>query len=252
MNGYGHSLTLFLLSSSTLAVMTNWTTLAGLVGALFAVIAAGIFAARRPCESLSFEDLRARCLEGYEDAHREFIRRFDPLFWRVVRAYLPDRPIEDQEEVVANTHLACLNRETTILARYQPIEGVRPEAFLRRQVIYQAMVFRRALRAQKRRQEVLMAPDSNGQSPLDSVADSGNTAEEVLLEQSGYESLLQRFQQSLSPSMLLTFELVFVRELPLQSAAESLGCSVGTLHTRIHRLRESLKSVLDLGESVEL
>lgn len=252
MNGYGHSLTLLLLSSPPSASIFDWTAVAGLAGAFFAFIAAAVFASKRPCESLSFEELRKRCLEGYEDAHREFIRRFDPLFWRVVRSHLPDRPVEDQEEVVANSHLAFLNPETTLLSRYQPMEGIRPEAFLRRQVMYQAMVFRRSLRAQKRKQEVLLAPDDNGQSPLDSIAASDNTAEEVLLEQSGYQSLLQRFQQSLSPSMLLTFELIFVRELPMQSAAESLGCSVGTLHTRIHRLRESLKGVLESGEPVDV
>lgn len=207
------------------------------VGALF-------FARRRPLEHVSFEALRQDCLEGKEEAHREFIARFDALFWQVVRAHLPDRPREDHEEVVANTHLAFLGSHASLLSRYEPMEGVKPEAYLRRQAVYQCMSHRRALLRDKRRNEVLMAPTPEGSSPLENIPSLAPSAEVSLADHASLADLLTTFEHKLSPIMLLTFELVFVRELPPESAAQSLGCTVGTLYTRINRLREIIQQIL--------
>ena len=191
-----------------------------------------------------FPTLRRACCEGSEAARRAFITRFEAVAWRAVRGRMPWAPREDQEEVVADTFIALLRDDAALLLRYDPLKGLSPEGWVRRQALLQAHNRARALGSHKRKQEVL-APGEEAGAEERTRADDGPDAEALLLEQESMGELVEALLARLSPAIALTFEMLYVRELEPADAAAALGCSVDTLYTRKRRLVVALTELLE-------
>lgn len=196
----------------------------------------------RRFDDAPFPQLRQGCLEGDEAARRSFIRRFEAVAWRAVRARLPRLSHEDQEEVVADTFIALLRDDAELLRRYDPLKGLSPEGWIRRQALLQASNKARAQGALKRRQEVL-APEGDAVTER-TFPDAAPDPERRLIDDEALRALLIQLEDRLSPASRLTFEMLYVRELDAQAAAEALGCTVDSLYTRKRRLLAAVEAIL--------
>ena len=84
--------------------------------------------------------------------------------------------------------------------------------------------------------------------PVEQVADSAPSAQQLLLQQEQQQGLL-RLMQKLSPRQRAVFSLRHFEEMPLKEIAEVLGLESGTVKTHLHRavslLRSELTPILD-------
>lgn len=202
------------------------------------------FKGKPPLETLSFEELRAECMRGSERACTEFVRRYQTLVWRTVKSHLPYASPQDHDEVVSNTFIALLSNGAALLVRYRALPDVPPEAYIRRQAVLQAMNRYRELHRVKRTRELTLAPTEAETPVLEQFADPSPTAEHALVEDEALQSLLELLQAELSPALLLTFELLFLRELEPAEVARLQGCTLDVVYTRKKRIHTALTNAL--------
>lgn len=196
-----------------------------------------------------FADLRRACVEGSEAARRAFVRRYEPVAWRAVIARLPHLPRQDQEEVVADTFIALLRDDAELLRRYDPLKGLSPEGWIRRQALLQANNRARAAATTKRSSEQLSRdPDDHPETRL---PDHAPDPERALAEHQDLHHLMGTLEAGLPPALRLTFEMLYVRELDAAEAAEALGCSMESLYTRKRRLLLAVQALLGEGSAGE-
>jgi len=183
-------------------------------------------------------------MEGSEEARREFVRRYEPLVWRAVLTRLAHAPREDQEEVVANTFIALLGENATLLSRYNAPLGLSPESYIHRQAVLQGINRYRSLATVKRRKEVYLEADDSDVNPGDLLPDHRPDPEHSVMDREEVHMMLEQFKSRLTPALLLTFELLFVRELEPADVAAALGVTMDVVYTRKKRIVEALEGVL--------
>ena len=191
----------------------------------------------------SFEQLRKGCVEGEEGARATFVRRYESLVWHAVKARIPRASRQDQEEVVADTFIALLKDDATLLSRWEGEKGLSPEGWIRRQAVLQAANCYRRLTATKRVSEVPLEVEG-GIKGGDSHPDRGPSPEFKLSSEQDLGLLVAELKERLSPSLWLTFELLYVRELEPAEAATALGVTLDVIYTRKRRVVVSLEELL--------
>lgn len=195
--------------------------------------------------SWDFETLRQGCMDGSEPAARELVRRYQTLVWRTVRSHLPYASLQDQDEVVANCFIALLSNGAAALVRYRPAPGFPPEAYIRRQAVMQAMNRYRDLSRVKRKSEVALSPTDDDGKVQDTHADTQLGPEDQLAGQQQLDTLLTALRAELSPALLLTFELLYLRELDPAEVAKVQQVTMDVIYTRKKRIVSVLEATLE-------
>lgn len=202
--------------------------------------------------TLDFEALVEQCCRGNNAARQELMARYEPVVWRAVIGRLSHIAQQDQEEVVANTFIALLKENGALLRRYDRALGLSPESYIRRQALLQCSTRRRTLGADKRRHEVPLQPIDDDGNVRDVIPDPTLNVEHRLVEASHWQELLTLFKSTLSPALMLAFELIFIRELELEEVARTLGCSMDVVYQRKKRLVEALEKAVAQFEGTEV
>jgi len=173
-------------------------------------------------ERLELELLVARCQLGEPSAFDALVERWHEPLWRYVRSMTGDPATA--EEVLQDGWLRIL----------RGIDRLREPARL------QAWLFSIVRRAFVDRLRARYA--DSGLEPLDEEPPEEDPASELGWEES--ESL-HRALQTLPPPDRETVVLFYLQELDLREVAEVLDVPVGTVKSRLHRARRSLRDQLE-------
>lgn len=91
---------------------------------------------------------------------------------------------------------------------------------------------------------------ASGDSELRFELPDFTTDPETMMEQTELDEPLQRALDALSPDFRQAVILADVEGMSYEEIAETMGCSLGTVRSRLHRGRKMLRSLLQQGASV--
>lgn len=199
---------------------------------------------RRAAPPVEFGELRRACMDGEAWAMRAFVERYEKLVWHTVMAYMMGASREDQEEAVSNTFFALLGQNAQLLGRYDALRGTSPERYIRQQAIFQARNRQRLRLGMTRRSETSLDGLLEDVGEGVELSASAPGPEQSLLQAHELAQLRKALQARLSPALLLTFELLYERELEPHEAAQALGCTLENLYVRKNRIAQTVQLLL--------
>lgn len=98
--------------------------------------------------------------------------------------------------------------------------------------------------ARRARKHPIVTLDDNDTAPLSSLCvDNGEMPEDVILNQEEYQNLWEAVAH-LTSHLREVIHLHYFEELDCGTIASVLGCSVATVHLRLHRARKLLRHML--------
>ncbi len=189
-----------------------------------------------------FEALRQGCMKGLPGAQSAFVTRYQWVVWRTVKAHMYHFAPESQDEVVWSTFRALLENQADALRRYVPLPGRPPEAYIGNQALFQVQNYRRRMNAHKVRSEILDGVDDRLRDRQPSPVP---TPEEALIHEEDLHGLLERFKASLSPTLVMTFQMLYERELKAEDVARLMGCTPDVVYTRKRRILAALEKAMN-------
>lgn len=191
--------------------------------------------------------LRA-ALDGDRDALRALIAVLEPVLRARVRRKLIDTPRrspclpEDVEETVQETFAQLFRDDGRLLRRYSPDRGMSLLNYVGQIAEREAGRVIRSRGFAKRRGEELVEPDDYR---LDAAQEPAPDVLEKLQQIEHHEALLGALRDRLSDESFLVFEALYIRLLPAADVAAMFGCAVEAIYTRRHRIRATLRTLLE-------
>ncbi len=186
------------------------------------------------------KELIERCVSGSDDAAwEEFVRQYGRLVWsgvhRTFRAASFSFAPEDAEDLFSSIFLSLVENDFESLRQFQGRNACTLSTWLTVVAAHRTIDFMR--RSGNRRQVSLDDPVSAWSETL---SDGRDSMEAVLCNRQLHASLHSSLT-SLSSDDRQVFELLYQKGLSPESAARTLGISIGAVYTRKHRLIERLK-----------
>jgi RNA polymerase sigma factor (sigma-70 family) len=183
---------------------------------------------RRLVEDENFAALMLAAQRGDESAYASLLREVMPLLRRLLRSRLRFAPAADRDDLMQEVLLSMHKA----LATYDAGRPFLPwlTAIVRNRIVDRA---RRHTRLSAN--EVLVG-DWASLGPLEGLAQMEN---EYLDQET-----LKRAINSLPKGQQMAFELLRLRELSLEEAANALGISAGAVRVSIHRAVKNLRKLL--------
>lgn len=175
-------------------------------------------------------DLVQRYQEGNKNAFDELFTRFHAQVLRT--AYFITRNVQEAEDVVQDVFLD-VHRDLTKLR-----EPERFPSWLHKITIHQSL---RRVRARKdapldELRKLLADPSSLGMSPEEQLTRAERMA------------ILREAMEELNPVQRSVLALKYFNELVEREIAEALGCSIGTVKSRLHYAKKELAAILRRSE----
>lgn len=196
-----------------------------------------------PLQSPLVEELVSRCAAGDEAATRALAQRLMPFAAGVVRACVPDRRREEQDEILGQILMWMVAELRSHCQQYDAQRGT-VLAFFR-------TVFRRYLsrywrdgRAQKRRNVILeMEPSEHH--------DESPNAEQALARQAPARLVNEWIQTQKRRDQMIIRERI-LGESSSKDLADLLGMTPAAIDTQVRRLKGALRDWIEQRGAVEL
>lgn len=170
-------------------------------------------------------ELARRCRQGHADAWRLLVRRVGPLVYRIaVRVLGPGAEAEDAgQEALLNMHRG--------FSTFDPTRPLNPWVA--------RIAYNTSLRFLKRRQ----APGRAGHAEADfsGLPDERRSSPEHLASQRESSALVADALQRLDPKDRVLITLTYQEGLSNAEVADAMAMPIGTVKTRLHRARGTLR-----------
>lgn len=182
------------------------------------------------------EELVQAVLARQPQALREFVRRFQPIFLRDVRAVARHQlDAATAEDLVQDFFLRLLRDDMSALRAWRPGAGRSLRTYLSWSTRLQT---RSMLRSQRLRGRREVAPSSPAQEASASVAKGADPARQTEARQ-----LVRRLMAALRPEEQRLLHVLFIDDAAAEEASAELGVSRMTLYKRKQRLLDRLRAL---------
>ncbi len=173
-----------------------------------------------------------RCLTGQTDAFGELVLRYQDRLYHAV--YMMVGSAEDARD---------LSQEAFVHA-FRKLASFRGDSafytWLFRIAVNATISFRRKA-ARKKTSSIDAAREALGIEPLDHRTDGSPSFSMEVTEQ---QQLVRRALSELSEDFRTALVLTELEGMSYEDAAESVGCPIGTIRSRVHRARAELREKL--------
>ncbi len=181
----------------------------------------------------SDETLIKQCLNGDQAAYDFLVERYQHKIYNLTYRYTGNP-----------TDAADLTQETFLKA-YLALSGFRRESSFSTWLYHIAVnICRDEYRKKKRKKNLSLEElQEQGSNPEIFISEQGNPEESIL--SSDTQRLVQNCLNQLSEEHRLILILREIKGLPYEEISQCLGCSLGTIKSRLNRARKALKQKIE-------
>lgn len=173
----------------------------------------------------------------------EQLKSGDPAAFEEFVLLYQQRVYRTAFKIIGDEHLANDAAQEVFIKVYRSIDRFKEESQLStwvyRITVNVAIDFQRRL---ARSHTLSLTPDEE-EGPIPEPPDTGPTPESTL-EQKELSAMLQKAIDQLSENHRSVLVLRDVEGLPYKDIAQTLGCTEGTMKSRLKRAREALRNIL--------
>lgn len=188
------------------------------------------------------DELEYGILCGDESAWERFVQRYSRLIWSSIHKALKLSSFpytrEDAEDIYSSLFVSLIEDDFRSLRQFQARNACQLSTWLTIVTVRKAIDHKR--RQRFRLQSTAWREDG---PPVDTVADTGKNAEQMLVDADEQASLAKSLG-ALSTGDRAIYELLYQQGLSPQDAARAMGISTAAVYTRKNRLIERIKKSL--------